>query len=280
MTSPSTVPSPDPSSSPSSSPSNAALTVPAVLAALARSGGSPALTWYGTDGERVELSGAVLDNWVTKTTNLLVEELDAGPGTRVLLDLPVHWRTAVWALAAWRTGATVALGAEAGGAADAGAGAGAAPDVVVTATPGAWSRAQRGTAVVAVALPALARRVDDLPAGAIDAAAGVMTYGDALGWVPAADPAAAALEGTDHAGLVPTAVASARRVVPGDLAGARVLVAPDEPARGVLELLGLWAGGASVVLAAPQVAAAWVDDPARRARVVGGERVTHDALSH
>ena len=39
----------------------------------------PAPPWYGDDGERVELSGPVLAQWVTKTANLLVEELDAGP---------------------------------------------------------------------------------------------------------------------------------------------------------------------------------------------------------
>ena len=43
--------------------------------------GRPRLTWYGPDGERVELSAKVLDNWVAKTANLLVDELDAGPGS-------------------------------------------------------------------------------------------------------------------------------------------------------------------------------------------------------
>ncbi|MEK8228049.1 hypothetical protein NKG05_21105 [Oerskovia sp. M15] len=44
----------------------------------------------------MELSGAVLHNWINKTVNLLVEEFDAAPGTRVLLDLPSHWRAIVW----------------------------------------------------------------------------------------------------------------------------------------------------------------------------------------
>ncbi|WP_245605724.1 TIGR03089 family protein, partial [Promicromonospora kroppenstedtii] len=83
--------------------------VASLLARLAADGGRPRLTWYGDDGERVELSGAVLANWASKTVNLLVEEFDAAPGTTVVVDLPVHWRAAVWTLAAWRTGATVAL---------------------------------------------------------------------------------------------------------------------------------------------------------------------------
>ncbi len=50
------------------------VTVPAVLAAATASDpGRPRLTWYGADGERVELSARVLENWVAKTANLLVE---------------------------------------------------------------------------------------------------------------------------------------------------------------------------------------------------------------
>jgi len=78
-----------------------------VLALVTRDPGRPRITWYGPD-ERIELSGAVLGNWVAKVTNLLVEEFDAGPGVRVELDLPAHWRTVVWALAVWRSGACVA----------------------------------------------------------------------------------------------------------------------------------------------------------------------------
>ena len=57
---------------------------------------SPRLTWYGPDSERVELSGRVLENWVAKTANYLVDELDAEPGSAVAVDLPVHWRSLVW----------------------------------------------------------------------------------------------------------------------------------------------------------------------------------------
>ncbi|NKY41606.1 TIGR03089 family protein, partial [Cellulomonas septica] len=118
-------------------------TIAELLALVTRNPGRPRLTWYSADGERVELSGAVLENWVNKTTNLLVEELDAGPGTRVLLDLPGHWRTVVWALATWRCGACVVVGdGEA--------------DVVVTSRPAA--HAGTSAHLVAVALPALARR--------------------------------------------------------------------------------------------------------------------------
>lgn len=101
--------------------------------------GSPRLTWYGLDGERVELSGAVLRLWAAKTANLLVEEFDAGPQTRLGLALPAHWRAVVLALGAWWSGAEVALPP----ALD-------PVDVLVTAEPTPDSD-------VVVALPALAR---------------------------------------------------------------------------------------------------------------------------
>lgn len=241
-----------------------AASVADVLSALLSEPGRPRLTWYGPAGERIELSGAVLDNWVSKTTNLLVEELDAGPGTRVLLDLPPHWRTVVWALAAWRVGATVAT--------DAHAAAGTA-DVVVSDRPGTITL-PRGAGVVAVALPALARRFDgDLPAGALDAAQSVMTYGDVVGWAPAVEPAEPALEvgGTPvpHAGLVAAATGAAP--VP---AGSRALL-PVADERGatasvLLTTLGVLAGGGSVVLLRPEAG----DAADRAERVAASERVT------
>ena len=83
------------------------MSIPAIdLMTALRSGHStsPRLTWYGPDAERVELSGRVLDNWVAKTSNLLQDELDAEPGMRLRLDLPAHWKSVIWALAAWQLG--------------------------------------------------------------------------------------------------------------------------------------------------------------------------------
>ena len=57
-------------------------TDPAVPASLNRffealsSVQTPALIWYSDNGERIELSGRVLMNWVNKTANLLIEECD------------------------------------------------------------------------------------------------------------------------------------------------------------------------------------------------------------
>jgi uncharacterized protein (TIGR03089 family) len=225
--------------------------------------GRPRLTWYGPQGERVELSGAVLQNWVSKTVNLLVEEFDAAPGVRVKFDLPLHWRTIVWALGVWRCGATVVL---------AGPEAAEPPtDVVLTGRPDAWEGT--GPELVAVSLPALARRFDgELPAGAIDAAAAVMTYGDVVAWAPETDVRAAALEapGTDpvhFADLVP---------VGGDVEpGARVLVdGAESTAHTLRTLLGVWAAGGSVVLVERDTMAELRTDAPRLARLRETERVT------
>ena len=75
---------------------------------LRRDGAAPLVTQYDdATGERVELSGTTLANWVAKTANLLQDEFDIGPGSTVVLALPVHWQTAAVLLAAWSGGATV-----------------------------------------------------------------------------------------------------------------------------------------------------------------------------
>ena len=136
--------------------------VPSLLWGLVASDpGRPRVTWYGGAGERVELSARVLDNWVAKTANLLVDELDADGDTVVGLRLPMHWRTVVWALATWAVGARLVEDA--------------AADVVVTAAPDGEPGQGR---VVAVALPALARSVPHLPPGALDYNAEVSGFGD------------------------------------------------------------------------------------------------------
>ena len=70
--------------------------------------GRPFVTYYDIEtGERTELSGTTTANWVAKTANLLVDELDAEPGIRVQIALPMHWLRTVWVLAAWAVGGTV-----------------------------------------------------------------------------------------------------------------------------------------------------------------------------
>lgn len=252
-------------------------------ALITRDPGRPRVTWYGDDGERVELSGAVLHNWVNKTVNLLVEEFDAAPGVRVLLDLPPHWRSIVWALATWRTGATLVVPAQDRRADAVGpdetehhdaarpalpSGADTA-DVVVTARPAAWAGA--ADQLVAVPLPALARRFDgDLPPGAIDAGAAVMTYGDQIGWVEEIDPSATAVEpDVRHADLATWATPLAPDLV---LSGTRLMVRTDRPHAAVLaDVLGILAVDGSVVLLDVLASRRDDDDPVT-VRLLGTER--------
>src|SRR5918911_2992390 len=131
--------------------------VPELLRALVVADpGRPRVTWYGADGERVELSARTLDNWVAKSANLLMEEFDAGPGTRVGVRLPAHWRTATWLLATWTVGACAVVPPEPSGTAAEGH-SGPELDVVVTADPAAAVAAGVDPpTVLAGPLPALA----------------------------------------------------------------------------------------------------------------------------
>ncbi|MFH5824187.1 TIGR03089 family protein [Georgenia sp. AZ-5] len=233
---------------------------------------SPRLTWYGADGERTELSGRVLANWVTKAANLLIEEADAEPGTKVVLDLPVHWRSLVWALATWTAGAQLVLPGTEDSDGEA--------QVVVTHRPGEAPGEDAADLVLAVALPALAMRWDgdDLPGGVVDAAAEVMTYGDALSYVSEPEDDDLALTSDDleatYGELTSWATGSAEL---GDGAAAddaddeaapvRVLVSPGTIEQLLEQALAVWRSGGSLVLAEPGTPAERLDRIAQEERV-------------
>lgn len=86
--------------------------VGALLRARARERGDrPCLTFHDErGGERTELGYATLFNWVSKTSNLLTEELGVGRGDRVGLNTGDHWTTAVLASACWQVGAAAVPG--------------------------------------------------------------------------------------------------------------------------------------------------------------------------
>jgi uncharacterized protein (TIGR03089 family) len=247
-------------------------TVPDLLRALlAADPGRPRVTWYGADGDRVELSARTLENWVAKTANLLVEEFDAGPGSRICLRLPAHWRTVTWLLAVWSIGACAVVPADAASAPPPGpAPLDRQPDAVVTADPAATLAAGFHPArLVAVALPALATSFGPgLPPGALDGAAEVRTRADVF--VPLVAPAGAddalAVGDSDpvpHGGLL---AAAAQARLPG-----RVRVLTDGGAdRAVGAWLAPLLADGSIVLVAPGLAA---DDPSRLERIAQQEQV-------
>jgi uncharacterized protein (TIGR03089 family) len=78
--------------------------------ALASDQARPRVTYYDdATGERVELSAKTLANWVTKTVNLLADDVGVESGARVSLHLPLHWLAAVWALAVDAVGAELVV---------------------------------------------------------------------------------------------------------------------------------------------------------------------------
>lgn len=202
------------------------------LASLLSSGPHPRLVWSNDSGERLELSGRVTANWAVKIANLLLEEAEAEPGTRVLLDLPVHWRTAVWALGTWLTGAAVVLPATdtaPGELPDGGV------DVIVTTSPQGW--VEKADLVVAVALPALALSwPGELPSSVLDGASDVAGYGDALGIVESS-------QGSDLA--LSVGEVEVRYSGAGGLDGSAEVGAV---AGTLLAMLATWAEGEQVVL--------------------------------
>ncbi|MCW3764947.1 TIGR03089 family protein [Paenarthrobacter ureafaciens] len=211
------------------------MSIPAAnLMSALRSGHStsPRLTWYGPDSERVELSGRVLDNWVAKTSNLLQDELDAEPGTAIRIDLPAHWKSFVWALAAWQLGMEVVLD-------------GSAADLLVTNDPSDHPGAAYD-AVVAVPLAALAMSwPGELPPGVVDYAAEVRSHGDVFMVHNEPTPELAAVRGNAgyaHADLMEQFAEAAQP-------GVRLLVRASEGLEsGLSAALGAWQGDGSVVL--------------------------------
>lgn len=188
----------------------------------------PLLTWYddGT-GERVELSGLTLANWVAKTANLLVDGCGLGPGDAAEVRLPPHWQTAAVLLGCWSAGLSV----------------GPTGDVAFAAAPVDTAAADRFLLGLApMGLPARG----PLPPGWLDYVAEVRGHGDHFTPVTPVRPDQPALAGSTHGDLVARATARA-----GELAipaGGRVLIDAATFPDPVDWLLAPLAAGASIVL--------------------------------
>jgi len=209
-----------------------------VLAEILRSDpAQPRVTFYEdtpgpTQGERIELSGKVLANWISKAGNALQDEYDLGPGSVVRLCLPPHWRAVYWAFAVWSVGATLDLVG------------GPVPNLLICQDPDLIATLEAAPDdVVLVTLAALARaHSEPVPAGAMDEARELATYGDQFAAL--ADPSP-----EDLALITAGAHTAYRGVVPETSwpAKARVNVAGDLTQ--VLEsTLAAWAVDGSVVL--------------------------------
>lgn len=129
----------------------------------------PLFTWYDdATGERVELSGATLGNWMAKTANLLVDGLGLGPGDRAAAPLPPHWQTAA-----------VLLGCRAAGLEVVGAGDTAAVDVIFAAADRLdEARVRPAGDRFVLGLAPMAMPLRAVPDGFVDYVVEVRGYGD------------------------------------------------------------------------------------------------------
>jgi len=235
-------------------------TIPAALAAAVRRDPTlPLLTWYDdATGDRTELSGTTVDNWVAKTANLLVDGVGLGPGDSVAVLLPPHWQTAAILLGAWTAGLAVDLGPD------------PRPVEVFFSTPAraeaadAWSTDDR----YATGLLPLAAPLREVPAGFVDYTVEVRGHGDrfvSAGPVEANDRALAGPVEESHLEVCGTAAERAAElgIKPGD----RVLVDAAAYPDAADWLLAPLVAGASIVLCGNL-------DPAKIESRAQSERVT------
>ncbi len=194
----------------------------------------PVVTFYDdATGERTELSGATLSNWVAKTANLLIDGAGLGPGDPVAVLLPAHWQTAAVLLGCWAAGVAVARTDPTP--VDV---AFVARDRLEEAT--AWSPGE----TYGLALAPLAAPMRDAPAGVADYVIEVRTFGDRFAPATPVDPDGPALDGLSFREVVERARQRAREI--GLEARGRLLaVDPVDPVDWLVAPLAV---GGSVVL--------------------------------
>jgi uncharacterized protein (TIGR03089 family) len=218
---------------------------------LAASGGQPVLTWYDdASGERVELSGATLGNWVAKTANLLVDGAGLVPGDVAAVALPPHWQSAAVLLGCWSAGVVADPGGGATGA-----------SVVFASEPVDSPAADR----YLLGLAPMGLPMRDVPAGWLDYVVEVRAYGDRFAAPVPVRPGDPATPGLTHAGLVGAARerAAALGITGG---GGRVLVDAGAHPDPLDWLLAPLSAGASIVLCGRL-------DPERLTGRIAAERV-------
>ncbi len=224
-------------------------------AAVRRDPTTPLLTWYDdATGDRTELSGATLDNWVAKTANLLVDGLGLGLADSAAVLLPPHWQTATIVLGC----ASAGLAVEMGGPPQAVDALFTLPDRVAEAA--AWPAPDRfATGLLPFALP-----LPELPPGFVDYVTEVRNHGDHFRGEPLA-PDTPALAGRTHVAVLRAATERAAEL--GLAAGDRVLIDTRTYPDPVDWLFAPLAVGSSVVLCANL-------DPAQVDARVSSEKVS------
>jgi uncharacterized protein (TIGR03089 family) len=217
-------------------------TIPQVFAkAVGRDPAAPLLTWYDdATGDRTELSGTTLDNWVAKTANLLVDGVGLGHGDTVALLLPPHWQTAALLLGVSAAG----LAADLGGDPQPVEALFTTPELVERAA--GWSTLDRyATGLLPLAMP-----LRTPPEGYADYVTEVRNHGDHFRGEPvgSADRALAGYVELSHQDVIEAAVERAAEL--GITTGARVLIDTAFYPDANDWLLAPLVAGASIVLCA------------------------------
>jgi uncharacterized protein (TIGR03089 family) len=195
----------------------------------------PLLTWYDdATGERTELSGATLANWLAKTANLLVDGLGLGRGDTAIVDTPPHWQSAVVLLGCWSAGLRVA-----------GPGQSAPAEVAFAAADRVSAYVGRVGEVFGLALAPMAAPMRQVPPGVSDFVTAVRMHGDHF-TAPSPDSKSDRATTLSHGEIIEAA--AARGAALGLAPGARVLIEVAAHPDPVDWLLAPLVVGASTVL--------------------------------
>lgn len=219
---------------------------------------SPAVLWYSVPGERIELSGRVLDNWVSKTANFLVDECELEAGGGLALDATVHWRSLIFVLAGLRVGAELELGS---------AGEGAQVEVAFEA--GSLEGSDADYPVLVDRGPLSMRFMGTLPVGVTDYCAEVRSHADVYGGFELPSPGARALDSLTFEDIVAQVQerASTLALALGGEPRAVLLGPGPVDADWVIDLLAVLAAGYAALVLDPSLA--WEEE--RRVRVLADE---------
>jgi uncharacterized protein (TIGR03089 family) len=224
-------------------------TIPQALASAVRHfPTTPLLTYYDdSSGDRTELSGVTLDNWVSKTANMLLDGVGLAPGDTVAVLMPPHWQTAAILLGVASAGLAADLGDRPG-----------AVDALFTTPDQVTAAAAKATIDrYATGLLPLAMPLRSVPDGYQDYVLEVRNYGDHFGGAPAPGP--------DDTAVLHRAASRAAEL--GITAGDRVLVDARAYPDPVDWLFAPLVAGASIVLCTHL-------DPAKLEARVDTEKVT------
>ncbi len=237
-------------------------TIPAAFAAaVRRDPTTPLLTWYDdASGDRTELSGATLDNWVSKTANLLLDGAGLGEGDGVAVLMPPHWQTAAVLLGTWRAGLSADLGEP-------------QPVEALFASSSyiAAAEAWRTTDRYVTGLLPMAMRMREVPAGFVDYVVDVRNFGDFFNGSPVGDDDRAMAGPVELTHEMACEAARERAAELGISAGDRVLIDAAGYPDPVDWLLAPLVAGATIVLCGAL-------DPASIAKRVDAEKVSVQLL--